>query len=53
MSEAGTNVLLARHNSEEKCDITLPWWQNFWISTKNTMKATEAKMSAKKPLRIL
>ena len=43
MSEAETNVLLARHNSEEKCGITLPWWQNFWISTKNTTRATAAK----------
>ena len=20
-------------NREEKCDVALPWWQNFWNST--------------------
>ena len=20
-------------NREEKCDVTSPWWQNFWIPT--------------------
>ena len=22
-----------QQNKEEKCDVRLPWWQNFWITT--------------------
>ena len=29
----GTRCILWRRNKEEKCDVTLPWWQNFSIST--------------------
>ena len=25
-----------RHN-KEKCDVTLPWWQHFWITTKRSL----------------
>ena len=21
------------YNREEKCDVTFPWWQNFWMTT--------------------
>ena len=28
----GTRCILWRRNKEEKCDVTLPWWQNFSIS---------------------
>ena len=24
-----------RHNKEEKSDVTLPWWQHFWITTRS------------------
>ena len=26
-----------RHNKEEKCDVTLPWWQHFWITTRRSL----------------
>ena len=26
-----------RHNKEEKSDVTLPWWQHFWITTKRSL----------------
>ena len=33
-------------NRGEKCDVTLPWWQYFWMTTKLTTTAT-ARRTAK------
>ena len=36
-------------NSEEKCDVTLPWWQNFWITSRRSLTTTAtATRTAKK-----
>ena len=42
-------------NREEKCDLTLSWWQNFWIAKIGNLKVTKTanKQSAcveKQPL---
>lgn len=28
-------------NREEKCDLTLSWWQNFWIAKIGNLKVTK------------
>ena len=37
-----------RHNKKEKCDVTLPWWQHFWITTRRSLSKTTATATRKK-----
>ena len=30
-------ILPTNLNREEKCDVTLPWYQNFWITTTESL----------------
>ena len=39
-------------NREEKCDVTLPWWHYFWMTTKPTTTVT-ARRSVKNNMFIL
>ena len=31
------NTFLDLHNREEECDVTLPWYQNFGMTTKGSL----------------
>ena len=37
------NTLLDLHNREEKCDVTLPWYQNFLMTAKGSLSNNDGK----------